>query len=82
MPFYAKSDVLRNPAYFANCKTRIVFKYLLLSLQKNGGGIVSEFEVKDITREGCEKASPEQFDLLRVLGQGSFGKVSLLKSLS
>ena len=61
---------------------REVFKYLL-SLQKNGAGIVSEFEVKDITREGCEKASPEQFDLLRVLGQGSFGKVShsLLKSL-
>ena len=47
-----------------------------ISLQKNGAGIVSEFEVKDITREGCEKASPEQFDLLRVLGQGSFGKVS------
>lgn len=63
-------------------QNEIVFKYLL-SLQKNGAGIVSEFEVKDITREGCEKASPEQFDLLRVLGQGSFGKVShsLLKSL-
>ena len=51
------------------------------SLQKNGAGIVSEFEVTDITREGCEKASPEQFDLLRVLGQGSFGKVSHQKSL-
>jgi len=46
---------------------------------KNGAGIVSEFEVKDITREGCEKASPEQFDLLRVLGQGSFGKVFLVR---
>ena len=31
--------------------------------------------MNDVTREGCEKASPEQFDLLRVLGQGSFGKV-------
>ena len=31
--------------------------------------------MNDVTREGCEKASPDQFDLLRVLGQGSFGKV-------
>ena len=38
--------------------------------------MVSEIEVTDVTREGCEKASPDQFDLLRVLGQGSFGKVS------
>ena len=37
---------------------------------------MSEIEVTDVTREGCEKASPDQFDLLRVLGQGSFGKVS------
>lgn len=27
-------------------------------------------------KEGCEKADPSQFELLKVLGQGSFGKVS------
>ena len=32
-------------------------------------------EVKEVTKEGYEKASPAQFDLLKVLGQGSFGKV-------
>ena len=32
-------------------------------------------EVTDVTRDGFEKASPSQFELLRVLGQGSFGKV-------
>lgn len=26
-------------------------------------------------KEGCEKADPSQFELLKVLGQGSFGKV-------
>ena len=41
---------------------------------------MSEIEVTDITREGCEKASPDQFDLLRVLGQGSFGKVSRIST--
>jgi len=43
--------------------------------------VVSEFEVKDITKEGCEKASSDQFDLLRVLGQGSFGKVFLVRKI-
>lgn len=45
----------------------------------NGAAVVSEIEVTDVTREGCEKASPDQFDLLRVLGQGSFGKVFLVR---
>ena len=50
-------------------------------LQKNeAAGIISEIEVTEITREGCEKASPDQFDHLRVLGQGSFGKVCPLYS--
>ena len=35
-------------------------------------------EVTDVTRAGYEKASPSQFELLRVLGQGSFGKASFL----
>lgn len=36
-------------------------------------------EVTDVTRAGYEKASPSQFELLRVLGQGSFGKVFLVR---
>ena len=28
-----------------------------------------EIDVTDITKEGCEKAQPSHFDLLRVLGQ-------------
>lgn len=37
--------------------------------------VVEEIEVRDVTKEGCAKATPAQFELLRVLGQGSFGKV-------
>ena len=38
-----------------------------------------EIDVNDVTREGCEKAQPSHFDLLRVLGQGSFGRVFLVR---
>ena len=37
----------------------------------------SELEITDLTREGIPKADPSHFDLLKVLGQGSFGKVSI-----
>lgn len=35
-----------------------------------------EYELKEVTKEGHEKADPGQFELLKVLGQGSFGKAS------
>lgn len=42
-----------------------------------------EIEIKDLTKEGVDKkADPSQFMLLRVLGEGSFGKVFLVKKLT
>jgi len=40
-----------------------------------------EIEVQNVTRAGCEKANTGQFELLRVLGQGSFGKVFLVRKI-
>lgn len=40
-----------------------------------------EFELKDVVKEGHEKADPSQFELLRVLGEGSFGKVFLVRKI-
>ncbi|KAL3081968.1 hypothetical protein niasHT_032650 [Heterodera trifolii] len=40
---------------------------------------LTEIELRDVCRDGTAKASPSQFDLLRVLGQGSFGKVFLVR---
>ena len=34
-----------------------------------------QLEIVSVVKAGCEKADPSQFELLRVLGQGSFGKV-------
>ena len=40
-----------------------------------------QIDLTDITKIGHEKASPSQFELLKVLGQGSYGKVFLVKKI-
>ncbi|XP_064628908.1 ribosomal protein S6 kinase alpha-3-like [Lineus longissimus] len=42
----------------------------------------SEVNITSITREGCAKADPSHFELLKVLGQGSFGKVFLVRKIT
>lgn len=44
--------------------------------------VEEEIEVTNVTKEGHPVADPSQFALLRVLGEGSFGKVYLVKKLS
>ncbi|XP_078265587.1 ribosomal protein S6 kinase alpha-3-like isoform X1 [Rhinoraja longicauda] len=38
-----------------------------------------EIPITCLVKEGCEKADPAQFEILKVLGQGSFGKVFLVR---
>lgn len=40
-----------------------------------------EIEVTSVTKEGHPVAEPNHFMLLRVLGEGSFGKVFLVKKI-
>lgn len=35
-----------------------------------------------MVKEGHEKADPSQFELLKVLGEGSFGKVFLVRKVT
>lgn len=47
----------------------------------NGCSETHEIEVREVVRDGHEKADPSQFELLKVLGQGSFGKVFLVRKV-
>ncbi|XP_055913754.1 ribosomal protein S6 kinase 2 beta [Eupeodes corollae] len=41
----------------------------------------NEIELREVVKEGHDKADPSQFELLRVLGEGSFGKVFLVRKI-
>lgn len=40
-----------------------------------------EIELRDVVAEGHDKADASQFELLKVLGEGSFGKVFLVRKV-
>lgn len=46
-----------------------------LSCSLQDESIVKEIDISHHVKEGFEKADPSQFELLKVLGQGSYGKV-------
>ncbi|XP_057326745.1 ribosomal protein S6 kinase 2 beta-like isoform X2 [Microplitis mediator] len=52
-----------------------------VNLNVNGCVDSHEIEVCEVVRDGHEKADPSHFDLLKVLGQGSFGKVFLVRKV-
>ncbi|KAI1231122.1 hypothetical protein IHE44_0008055 [Lamprotornis superbus] len=50
--------------------------------KRKGEGVVQEINITHHVKEGSEKADPSQFELLKVLGQGSFGKVFLVRKIT
>ncbi|XP_009069686.1 PREDICTED: ribosomal protein S6 kinase alpha-3 isoform X1 [Acanthisitta chloris] len=60
-----------------------MFKFLALRVRSvREEGSIKEIAITHHVKEGHEKADPSQFELLKVLGQGSFGKVFLVKKIS
>ncbi|XP_069391445.1 ribosomal protein S6 kinase alpha-1 isoform X1 [Paralichthys olivaceus] len=45
-------------------------------------GDIKEINITHVVKEGSEKADASQFELLKVLGQGSFGKVFLVRKVT
>uniref|UniRef100_A0A452FNP3 non-specific serine/threonine protein kinase n=1 Tax=Capra hircus TaxID=9925 RepID=A0A452FNP3_CAPHI len=56
--------------------------FIPLYLHQQEEGSIKEIAITHHVKEGHEKADPSQFELLKVLGQGSFGKVFLVKKIS
>ncbi|XP_042336304.1 ribosomal protein S6 kinase alpha-2 isoform X3 [Sceloporus undulatus] len=56
------------------------WKFQKIFLKKEEG-IVKEIDISHHVKEGFEKADPSQFELLKVLGQGSYGKVFLVRKI-
>ncbi|XP_048104764.1 ribosomal protein S6 kinase alpha-1 isoform X1 [Alosa alosa] len=44
--------------------------------------VIKEINITHVVKEGSEKADASQFELLKVLGQGSFGKVFLVRKVT
>ncbi|KAK2507482.1 hypothetical protein MC885_001975 [Smutsia gigantea] len=57
----------------------LCFSHVTPLLQEEG--IVKEIDISHHVKEGFEKADPSQFELLKVLGQGSYGKVFLVRKI-
>lgn len=55
------------------CKDKLTVVLLFVCPQDDS--ILKEIDISHHVKEGCEKADPSQFQLLKVLGQGSYGKV-------
>uniref|UniRef100_A0A668AVH3 non-specific serine/threonine protein kinase n=1 Tax=Myripristis murdjan TaxID=586833 RepID=A0A668AVH3_9TELE len=51
-------------------------------LQKLEDADIKEINITHVVKEGSEKADASQFELLKVLGQGSFGKVFLVRKVT
>ncbi|XP_077376125.1 ribosomal protein S6 kinase alpha-2 [Festucalex cinctus] len=49
--------------------------------QLEDDSILKEIDISHHVKEGFEKADPSQFQLLKVLGQGSYGKVFLVRKI-
>ncbi|XP_043861166.1 ribosomal protein S6 kinase alpha-2 isoform X1 [Notamacropus eugenii] len=60
---------------------RLPHKKLQKLFLKKEEGIVKEIDISHHVKEGFEKADPSQFELLKVLGQGSYGKVFLVRKI-
>lgn len=52
-----------------------ILRFFCLFFPLQEEGIVKEIDISHHVKEGFEKADPSQFELLKVLGQGSYGKV-------
>ncbi|XP_030247876.1 ribosomal protein S6 kinase alpha-1 isoform X1 [Sparus aurata] len=70
------TPAVKNPSHI----TWIEREFANIRVQEDGD--IKEINITHVVKEGSEKADASQFELLKVLGQGSFGKVFLVRKVT
>uniref|UniRef100_A0A672ZR86 non-specific serine/threonine protein kinase n=1 Tax=Sphaeramia orbicularis TaxID=375764 RepID=A0A672ZR86_9TELE len=70
--------MLIKPDLYVEIMYFYCFEKIKPETEKQSG---AEIDISHHVKEGCEKADPSQFQLLKVLGQGSYGKVFLVRKI-
>uniref|UniRef100_A0A8D3BQD3 Ribosomal protein S6 kinase n=1 Tax=Scophthalmus maximus TaxID=52904 RepID=A0A8D3BQD3_SCOMX len=73
-------EVLFCTVHTENWEVTLCDLLLMLSMLEDGD--IKEINITHVVKEGSEKADASQFELLKVLGQGSFGKVFLVRKVT
>ncbi|KAM9002180.1 ribosomal protein S6 kinase alpha-2 isoform X3 [Sarcophilus harrisii] len=73
--------LFRNIRHRGLARHGLTFPETKLATPVEEEGIVKEIDISHHVKEGFEKADPSQFELLKVLGQGSYGKVFLVRKI-
>uniref|UniRef100_A0A5F4WF77 non-specific serine/threonine protein kinase n=1 Tax=Callithrix jacchus TaxID=9483 RepID=A0A5F4WF77_CALJA len=73
--------VLFCSSYIHRSRTSLLAVFLTRAALLQEEGVVKEIDISHHVKEGFEKADPSQFELLKVLGQGSYGKVFLVRKV-
>uniref|UniRef100_A0A672ZQ21 Ribosomal protein S6 kinase n=1 Tax=Sphaeramia orbicularis TaxID=375764 RepID=A0A672ZQ21_9TELE len=66
---------------FSKSVSSQIFLFFFFFFFYQDDSILKEIDISHHVKEGCEKADPSQFQLLKVLGQGSYGKVFLVRKI-
>ncbi|XP_064216535.1 ribosomal protein S6 kinase alpha-2 isoform X3 [Aotus nancymaae] len=73
--------MFRNKKLAGLCKSDSTAPEAKAAASAEEEGVLKEIDISHHVKEGFEKADPSQFELLKVLGQGSYGKVFLVRKV-
>ncbi|MEQ2280886.1 hypothetical protein AMECASPLE_024797 [Ameca splendens] len=84
-PFRKNKSLTGSPAHCNSCRSTAGTGTDFPPEPRNEwteDGDIKEINITHVVKEGSEKADASQFELLKVLGQGSFGKVFLVRKVT
>ncbi len=81
MPLHQLADPWQKVAVKEQAEGKSSEEMLVDNTNESEDSEVREINITSMAAEGLQKSDPSQFELLKVLGQGSFGKVFLVRKV-